>query len=127
MLPKRPLNEIDLRSFGKHLPHFRGVFMRDNLPKKPRRNECGILNLQTTKEDGSHWVTYFKHSGSGGGSDIIYYFDSYGNLSPPKELVAYLGHNIQYNHDTFQNYNTVICGHLCLLFLYECCKEIYFK
>lgn len=95
--------------------------MRDNLPKIPRRNECAIVNLQTTKENGSHWVTYIKH-----GSNIIY-FDSFGDLQPPKELIAYLGSNIKYNYDSFQNYNTIICGHLCLLFLYRCCKEYYFK
>lgn len=123
MLPKRPLNELDLLAFGQHLPHFRGVFMRDNLPKKPLHNECGILNLQTTKEDGSHWVAYIKYNQDG--SDFKVYFDSFGNLRPPKELVTYLGPNIQYNYDSFQNYNTVICGHLCLIFLYKYCNEIF--
>lgn len=131
MLPKRPLNNIDLNAFGQHLPHFRGVFMRDNLPTKSKRNECAILNLQTTNESGSHWVAYIKHQNKKfirkyGGANIIY-FDGFGNLGPPQELIAYLGDNIKYNHDSFQNYNTVICGHLCLLFLYKYCNEIFIK
>lgn len=125
MLPKRPLTNIDLESFGQYLPYFRGVFMRDNLPKKPRNNECAILNLQTMKESGSHWVTYIKHKRKINGVYVnnILYFDSFGKLQPPKELITYLGPDIQYNYDSFQNYNTVICGHLCLIFLYEYWKE----
>lgn len=131
MLPKRPLTYVDLHAFGQHLPHFRGVFMRDSLPAKPKRNVCAILNLQTSDEDGSHWVTYIKHKNQkykkrNGGTNIIY-FDSFGDLRPPQELIDYLGPNIMYNHDSFQDYNTIICGHLCLLFLYKYCKEIFLK
>lgn len=54
-LPNRPLNEMDLLHFGQYLPHFRGVFMRDNLPNSPNYNECAIMNLQTMSENGSHW------------------------------------------------------------------------
>lgn len=105
--------------------------MRDTLPEKPKRNECAILNLQTSQEAGSDWVAYIKHQNKqfkkqNGGTDIIF-FNSYGNLGPPEELIAYLGHNIRFNYDRFQNYNTVICGHLCLLFLYKFCKEIFGK
>lgn len=118
--------------------------MRDNLPKIPRRNECAILNLQTSDLPGSHWVAYVKHTNKrfitkndddavnkrfivkNNGSETIY-FDSFGNIMPPKELIDYLGPNIKYNYDSFQNYNTIICGHLCLLFLHKYCKEIFQK
>jgi len=43
MLPKQALTDIDLIDFGKqHFRHFRGVFMRDRLPKKPWTNECDL-------------------------------------------------------------------------------------
>lgn len=50
-----------------------------------------------------------------------YYFDSFGNLRPPLELIDYLGSavNIVYNYKKYQNYDTVICGHLCIRFLYD--------
>lgn len=39
LLPKRPLNENDLRIFAKkYLTNFRGVFMRDELPSRPHKN-----------------------------------------------------------------------------------------
>lgn len=87
--------------------------MRDELPKKPFKNECGIINLDNGKGDGTHWVAYNKKD------DEIVYFDSFGNLNPPKEIIKYLGHNIIYNYDKFQNYNTYNCGHFCLKFLNE--------
>lgn len=87
--------------------------MRDNLPKKPYKNECGIVNLDITTGPGTHWVAYFKSNSN------IEYFDSFGNLKPPREIMRYLGSNINYNYITYQKYDSVICGHLCLQFLYS--------
>lgn len=111
MLPNRPLIDIDLRKFAKHIPHFRGIFMRDSLPKRPKLRENGILNLDTTS--GTHWVAYHKNK------QHKEYFDSFGNLQPPLELVKYLGSDIEYNYKQHQKYNSFNCGHLCLKFLYE--------
>lgn len=111
MLPKRALTDVDLRKFTLHIPHFRGIFMRDSLPKHPRRIESGILNLDTSI--GTHWVAYYKNN------NYKEYFDSFGNLQPPLELVKYLGSNIQYNYKQHQKYNSYNCGHLCLKFLYN--------
>ena len=33
------------------LDGFRGVFLRDTLPKKEKLNECGILNLDSSSGD----------------------------------------------------------------------------
>lgn len=88
--------------------------MRDNLPNEnPFQNECAILNLDTSDGMGTHWVAYCKID------SVAYYFDSYGNLPPPVELIHYLGSDIKiyYNYLHFQEYGTVICGHLCILFL----------
>ena len=62
---------------------FRRVLFRDALPKKAKLNECGILNLNSSSGDGTHWVMCFKK-----GKDK-FYFDSYG-VQPPSELIAYL-------------------------------------
>jgi len=59
--------------------------LRDTLPKKPKRNECAIMNLDDTSGDGTHWVAWFKRG------DKKWYFDSFG-LSPPTELNNYLGY-----------------------------------
>ncbi len=100
-----------------NIHHFRGIFMRDNLPnrQRPLKNECAIINLDTTSGPGTHWTAYYKKDKD------VYYFDSYGNLPPPIELIMYLGSdcNIYYNYKTYQRYGTVICGQLCLKFLYN--------
>lgn len=95
------------------IPHFRGVFMRDTLPiTGALQRECGILNLDISTNPGTHWVAYRKINNQ------VEYFDSFGNLKPPKELVRYLGNcKIFYNNDQFQNYSQINCGHLCLQFL----------
>lgn len=87
--------------------------MLDELPLKPHRIECGIVNLDKSNGLGTHWVAYYKN-----GSDIEY-FDSYGNLRPPCEIVQYLGESIKYNYIKYQKDASVVCGHLCLKFLYE--------
>ena len=51
--------------------------------KTVKLNECGILNLDSSSGEGTHWVMWFKK-----GMDK-FYFDSYG-VQPPSELIAYL-------------------------------------
>lgn len=118
MLPmNRPLTDHDIITFTKKikLKNFRGVFMRDKLPKKSRAIECGIINLDNNDGPGTHWVTYYKNKST------TTYYDSFGNLQPPRELVKYIGSNskIIYNHKQYQTYKTFNCGHLCLEFLYN--------
>ncbi|KAE9522076.1 hypothetical protein AGLY_017520 [Aphis glycines] len=81
-LPDRPLSTQDIIKYVRKLKinHFRGVFSRDSLPKKPHVIECGILNLDISSGDGSHWVAFHKNK------DKVIYFDSFGDLPPPIEL-----------------------------------------
>ena len=87
--------------------------MRNVLPRKIRLNESGIVNLDDVDGPGTHWVAYAKRG------DRAAYFDSFGNLRPPKEIVRYLGNDvtITYNHTAHQTYDQTICGQLCLMFL----------
>jgi len=114
-LPARPLTNVDLMKKLKPITTFAGVFMRDQLSAHQRKQtECGIVNLNTTAEPGSHWVAYYVR-----GKNAVY-LDSFGNLRPPRELVHYLGKEtkIFYNVMQYQPFNSVICGHLCLTFIY---------
>lgn len=91
--------------------------MRDSLPRRVHYKECGIINLDNERGSGTHWTAYKKTG------EKAVYFDSYGNLRPPRELVHYLNTNgpckILYNHEQLQTFNTFNCGHLCLKFLYN--------
>lgn len=108
-----PLTNLDIIQFGNNIKNFRGSFMRNELPKKPWLNECGILNLNNSTKNGSHWVAWKKIKNK------KFYFDSFATSPPPEELINYLGEdNLWYNSDKFQDYNDPpICGHLCLEFI----------
>ena len=112
VLPNKPLSNIELLEAARKLkiPNFRGVSLRDILPKKPKKKECGILNLDDTTGSGTHWVAWYKN-----GTEKKY-FDSYG-LQPPNELVDYLHSPILYNTERVQPYDQVFCVHLCLYVL----------
>lgn len=90
--------------------------MRDSLPNSlPKKNECMIVNHDSFANSGTHWTCFAKQDKN------VYYFDSFGKLAPPLELIKYWGSEclIWYNSERYQNFNTIICGHLCLKFLHE--------
>lgn len=87
--------------------------MRNALPTNgPRYHESAVVNLDDKDNVGTHWVSYKKKG------DEVIYFDSFGDLQPPLDLLCYLGvDRIKYNYVRYQDFNTFNCGHLCLKFL----------
>ena len=124
----RGLTNIDLYRYAHKLKidNFRGVFMRNTLPRKAYQTECGIVNFNTSKQAGTHWVCYFKD-----GMDQRIYFDSFGQVTLD-EVQKYLKTKkeyesgkavIQRNTDIVQHVNTHVCGHLCLFVLTSLMRE----
>ena len=111
------------------IKHFRGIYSRDRLPKKIRK-ECGIINLDDITGPGTHWVCYRNLDGGrhspqnppAAWSGVIEYFDPFG-LIMPNEVLDYFhtgsGKRIVYSMDEIQNRNTVLCGYWCLYYLFE--------
>jgi len=114
VLPNKPLSSFEIEDAVKKigLKNFRGIFLRDTLPKKPKRNECAIVNLDDTSGDGTHWVAWFKRG------DKKWYFDSFG-LPSPTELNDYLDGDIFYPTEQIQPRQEVFCGHLRIFVLKE--------
>lgn len=116
-LPQRPLTDKDLLIFVRlwKIQNFRGIFSRDTLPRRIRKVESGIINLDDNTGGGTHWVAYRKNGG------YIAYFDSFGDLRPPLEVERYLLSDgqgvIHFNYKKYQKVNSVNCGHLSLQFL----------
>ena len=112
VLPNKPRTNFEIIDAAKKLSldGFRRVFLRDTLPKKSKLNECGILNLDSSSGDGTHWVIWFKKGKE------KFYFDSYG-VQPPSELITYVKSPIFYNIERVQQNGEVFCGHLCLFVL----------
>ena len=74
----KALTDFELVEYAKGLKieNFREVFMRDNVPLKPYKKECGIVNFNKSSQSGIHWVCYFKN-----GHQRIY-LDSFGQVTP---------------------------------------------
>ena len=81
--------ELYLKPYRKGLvkiPYFRGVYMRNELPKSgPLKYDSAIVNLDDKDGPGTYWVAYRTINNQ------VVYFDSFGNLQPPLDLIEYLG------------------------------------
>lgn len=110
-IPYKPLTNFELYDYAEKLNlNLRGVFMRNNLPARPYKNECGIVNFNKVSEGGTHWICYYKEGNS------KTYFDSFGQVVL-QEVRDYLKSPIFRNTDIIQPIDTPICGHLCLYVL----------
>ena len=114
----KPLSNFDLLNWVKKLgiKHFKGVYSRDGLPDRIKRNECGIINLDSKIGPGTHWIAYRNVE-----STYCEYFDSFG-LVMPNEVMIYLmtsGKRIFYSGDEIQERDSVLCGYWCLYYLLE--------
>ena len=127
---EKVMSDQDLLRFVTRLniPNFCGVFMRDELKHPIRDRECGILNLNTHEQKGSHWVCWMKCG------QERYYFDSYGE-SPPLELIKYLKTSREIKQDiacirrsavTVQKDGSSECGALCLYVLKKLSQGVSF-
>ena len=113
-LPNKALTNFELLDAVKKLKisHFRGIFMRNELPRRPLNRESGILKLDGVSGRGTHWVCWYKIKPEGDN----FYFDSFG-VQPPNELIEYFSSPILYNTEKIQPDGEVVCGHLCLFVL----------
>ena len=80
---------------GCHCMDLEECFCETLFLKMQKLNECGILNLDSSSGDGTHWVMWFKK-----GKDK-FYFDSY-RVQPPSEMIAYVTSPIFYNSERIQ-------------------------
>ena len=131
ILPDGTMFDDDILFYATKLkiPYFIGVKMRDELIGPPQKRECGVLNLNTHLQKGSHWICWFKNGMK------RYYFDSFGE-PPPRELLYYLKTAnelindlpaIKCNAVTVQRNQSNECGSLCLFTLKQLSNGIPFS
>lgn len=113
----RSLSNFDIDHFAISLgiPHWCGCHSRDLLPKRVDIMSV-VINIQNSNDgEGTHWTSFVILN------NIAIYFDSFGNLKPPLDVVEYIGPDVDiyYNSYQYQNYNTYNCGALCILFLFD--------
>ena len=104
-----------------NIQNFKGVFMRDEIKGKASNNESIILNLDESRNSGTHWVSLAVKN------KICYYFDSYG-FCPPDEIKSYCdGLECYFSSYRVQKPNELICGHYSVYMLYLLDKGISFN
>ena len=85
LMPPHPLKNFEIQKHYENEPRFNGVFSRDNLQKKKKKDEAYIRNLDEYADVGTHWVALFCNR-----SEIVY-FDSFGVEYVPKEIKESVG------------------------------------
>ena len=60
LMPPHPLTKFEIQDYFKDEPRFNGVYSRDNLPSIQRG--AYIINLDHSKNTGTHWVAVFVKS-----------------------------------------------------------------
>jgi hypothetical protein len=94
-------NDIDKLVPQLKIPHFKGCFLKTQIPKLKKGESC-IINLNGS----SHWCALIR-------LDTYYYFDSFGIIAP-KELD---GIDYTYSEVDLQALSTSACGWYCIAFL----------
>ena len=120
----QPLSNFDIIGMCTKLKikNFRGCFMRDEINSlKYNHDECFVMNTDDSSSSGTHWIAVNVTDGK------TFCFDSYG-LEPTMEIKKYCKEPRFYNTFEIRKPNEVICGHLCLYFLYRMrnCQKDFF-
>ena len=105
---------FELIEAAKHLqiPNFNCV-MRDQLKDVPSNDLMNlILNSADSSTSGIHWVILHKNK------DKVIYYSSFGDPVYQEVLDYFKGYRILTSDTRIQEFNTTICGHLCILILF---------
>jgi hypothetical protein len=107
-----PISNFDIINFcKKYNIKLNGVIMLDEFNNLTKYGSY-VVNLDKTDGNGTHWVAiYYK-------PEYILYFDSYG-VYPPKEIIDNAkSKNLYYSNFIIQEQMSILCGWLCLGFLF---------
>jgi hypothetical protein len=112
-----------LSSMCNHLfkNKYKGTFSSDTLPKLSKSKPYAIVNVDTSKQPGSHWIACcHTTSKTGSGSKMLIY-DSFGRKT--KSLMSNVFKKyktIDSDHDVEQKDSEQNCGSRCISFLMVC-------
>ena len=112
----KALNSDEINQLLHDVKGYRGVFMRDALPKDIKAGQSIVINLDNSQGNGTHWTALKKSKNE------INYFDSFG-MPPPQELIElYLRVKVVHNTHQFQHMNKTNCGAYVIYFIIEMAK-----
>src|SRR5690348_15687689 len=97
------------------------VLASDQLDFIRKKKFAVILNSDTSKENGMHWLGLFKESED---VNIVEFFDSFGMpiefYSPHlKRFLLIRRYDVLHNFKPLQSMNSEVCGQYCIYFLFQ--------
>ena len=105
------LTNFEIQPYYHNERRFNGVYSKDNLPDKIKDGTY-VINLDEYSDIGTHWVSLYLNS------KTVTYFDSFGVEKIPKEIKKFINNkNIIANICRLQNYDSIMCGYLCIGFI----------
>lgn len=109
-------------------PQFQGVFPSDLLPRQIQRYPAAfVANVDPKGQPGSHWCAFYFTKDQKGE-----FFDSYG-LRPQdytqafQDFLSNSSIDWTYNQKCLQGLDSNVCGHYCLYFLLNRCRNVSMK
>ena len=110
LAPFHPLTNFGILDYFKDEPRFNGLYSRNNLSRL--KNGAYVINLDHSKNTGTHWVVVFVKKNE------VVYFDSFSVEYIHKEIMERIRNkNIKTNIFRIEDYNSIMCGYFCILFI----------
>ena len=103
--------------------HYMGCYPSDTIPSCRKYPSSMVINFDEADQPGTHWVALFAPS-----KRRAIFFDSYGTEGV-KNIQDYLNKKFWFvTRQTFniQEYNSTVCGHYALYFIYMCSRGVPF-
>jgi len=103
---------------------FKGVFARDQLPRKVSFPSCCIVNTDPISLPGEHWLALYYDE-----FKTCHFFDSYGFHPRFYHLETFIkktSSSLVYNRKKLQSLTSSLCGYYCFIFLMLKCRNIDF-
>jgi len=104
--------------------HFAGVFTRDTIIPLKKSQQFLICNTATETQEGKHWILLFRSFST------IELFDPLGFQPIDREILKSNEHflkgisTVDYNTDSLQSNDSILCGEYCLLFIFNRIKRL---
>jgi len=126
------MNTREIAGVLKNPPYtksrFQGVYPSDRLPTKIQCYPAAfVANVDPQGQPGSHWCAFYFDKGGNGE-----FFDSYGRK--PQDLCMNFKHFLEnickewmYNTRELQSLDSNVCGHYCIYYLINRCRNIHMK
>lgn len=116
------MNSNQICSALKRISIFKGVYARDNLPQSFKKPAAFIVNTDSEKEKGEHWVAFVVTNVT------VEYFDPLGFPPFDKNFQNFIKQHTKkkyyYNCKTIQNPESTKCGKYCIEFIkHRACRR----